>query len=121
MGFKSLPYLHDLVLEVSQEVVHNLVLLDGQRVQVDLLHAVDLAGLDQAAQLGDGLPLLLLALAAAASTASATSTPAVTTTAITTSGLETSAARRSGASTISHYERLERELRGKKGDVVVVG
>ena len=123
-----LPYLHDLVLEVSQEVVHNLVLLDGQRVQVDLLHAVDLAGLDQAAQLGDGLPLLLLALPAAASSATATSSTAVTrTTAVTTSGLETAAAgssgtstTRSGAATISHYERLERELRGKKEDVVVV-
>ena len=37
--------LHHLVLELGQELVHNLVLLDGQRVQVDLLHAVDLAGL----------------------------------------------------------------------------
>lgn len=48
--------LHDLILELRQEEVDNLVLLDGQRVQVDLLHAGDLAGLDETAELGDGLP-----------------------------------------------------------------
>lgn len=30
-------------------------------MEVDLLHALDLAGLDETAQLGDGLPLLLVA------------------------------------------------------------
>jgi hypothetical protein len=33
-----------------------------QRVEVDLLHGSDLAGLDETAELGDGLPLLLLLL-----------------------------------------------------------
>ena len=70
-------YLHNLILELGQEEVHNLVLLDGQTVKVDLFHAGDLAGLDETAELGDGLPFLLLALGAATTTAS-TSTAAVT-------------------------------------------
>lgn len=72
-------YLHDLILELRQEEVDNLVLLDRQRVQVDLLHAGDLAGLDETAELGDGLPFLLL-LCAAATTATTTATATVTTT-----------------------------------------
>ena len=66
--------LHDLVLELGQEEVDNLILLDRQAVQVDLLHALDLAGLDETAQLGDGLPFLLLRLLA--STARATTATA---------------------------------------------
>lgn len=72
-------YLHDLVLELGQEEVDDLVLLDGERVQVDLLHALDLASLHQTAQLGDRLPLLLLALAAATATAATTTATTVTT------------------------------------------
>ncbi|KAL2285248.1 hypothetical protein FJTKL_08452 [Diaporthe vaccinii] len=75
-------YLHDLVLELGQEEVDDLVLLDGQRVQVDLLHALDLASLYETAQLGDGLPLLLLALAAATSTATAASTSTIAATTV---------------------------------------
>lgn len=67
--------LHDLVLELWQKEVDDLVLLDRQRVQVDLLHALDLAGLDETTELGDRLPLLLVALCAA-STSSATTTAA---------------------------------------------
>lgn len=70
--------LHDLVLELGQEEVDDLVLLDGERVEVaakwlefavcalgggldvHLLHALDLAGLYETTELGDGLPLLLL-------------------------------------------------------------
>ena len=70
-------------------------------MQVDLLHAVDLAGLDEAAELGDGLPLLLLVLAAAASTATATSTATVTT-----AGAEATAT----SSTISHVFVVEKKL-----------
>lgn len=80
-------HLHDLILELGQEVVDNLVLLDGERVQVNLLHAVDLAGLDQSTELGDGLPLLLLAL-----TTSSTSATATTTSTVAASGAETTAA-----------------------------
>lgn len=72
-------YLHNLILELGQEEVDNLVLLDGQRVQVDLLHALNLAGLYQTAQFGDGLPLLLLALAAATTTATTTTATTITT------------------------------------------
>lgn len=74
--------LHDLVLELGQEVVDNLVLLDGQRVKVNLLHAVDLASLYETAKLGNGLPLLLVALAA--TTATATSSTAASATSETT-------------------------------------
>lgn len=88
--------LHDLVLELGQEEVDDLVLLDGQRVQVDLLHALDLASLYQTAELGDGLPLLLLALAAATSTAATTTTTTVATTTI----AESTTGR--GATTVSH-------------------
>jgi hypothetical protein len=72
-------YLHDLILVLGLEEINNLVLLDGQRVQVDLLHAGDLAGLDETAELGDGLPFLLL-LCAAATTTTTTATATVTTT-----------------------------------------
>lgn len=94
-GKVDAAYLHDLVLELGQEEVDDLVLLDGQRVQVDLLHALDLAGLYETAQLGDGLPLLLLALAAATSTATtaSTSTIAATTVAETTT---------TGTASVSH-------------------
>lgn len=89
--------LHDLILELGQEVVDDLVLLDGQRVQVDLLHAVDLASLYQTAELGHGLPFLLLGLAATTATAATTSTSTVTA-----ARSETTAAR-SSAATISHF------------------
>ena len=94
-------HLHDLVLELRQEEVDNLVLLDGKRVKVDLLHALDLASLHQTAELGDGLPLLLVVLIATAtsSTASTTATAAVATT-ITPSS-EAAAAGGTGSS-ISH-------------------
>ena len=45
-------------------------------MQVDLLHALDLAGLDETAELGHGLPLLLVALGTAASAATATASTA---------------------------------------------
>ena len=77
-----MPYLHDLILKLGQEEVDDLVLLDGERVEVDLLHALDLASLHETAELGDGLPLLLLALAAATSTATAASTSTIATTTV---------------------------------------
>jgi hypothetical protein len=97
------PYLHNLVLELGKEEVDDLVLLDGERVEVDLLHALDLAGLHQTTELGDGLPLLLVALATAptSTTASTTSTAAVTATV--TARTETSSTG-SARATISHIE-----------------
>jgi hypothetical protein len=69
-------YLHDLVLELGKEVVDNLVLLDGEGVQVDLLHALDLAALHETAELGDGHPFLVAVLG---TTTSATSASTATT------------------------------------------
>lgn len=74
-----ISHLHNLILELGQEEVDNLELLDGERVQVDLLHGGDLAGLDETTELGDGLPLLLLLLSTTTATATAT-TATVTTT-----------------------------------------
>lgn len=106
-------HLHDLILELGQEVVDDLVLLDGQRVQVDLLHAVDLASLYETAELGDGLPLLLLGLAATTATATTASTAAVTTT-----GSETTTT--STAASVSHVVYLLRfEGGGREGEEVV--
>merc|ERR1712227_855924 len=72
--------LHDLVLEGGEEEVDDLVLLDGERVEVDLLHGLDLAGLDETTELGDRLPLLLLVLGTTATTAATTATTATVTT-----------------------------------------
>jgi hypothetical protein len=67
----------------GQQEVNDLVLLDGDGVQVDLLDGVDDAGLDQTAELGHGDPLLLIATATGTGTATATATAATTTTATT--------------------------------------
>lgn len=68
--------LHDLVLEHGEQLVDDLVLLDGQSVQVDLLHGLDVAGLDKSTKLGDGNPSLLLVLSASASASTATASSA---------------------------------------------
>jgi hypothetical protein len=96
-------HLHNLILELGQEEVDDLVLLDGERVEVDLLHALDLASLDETAQLGDWLPLLLVALAAAP-TSTSTATAATTLTATVTPRCETAAA--GARSPISHFVEL---------------
>ena len=44
--------LHDLILELGEEEVDDLVLLDGEREEVDLLHRPDLSILHEAAELG---------------------------------------------------------------------
>jgi hypothetical protein len=48
-------------------------------VQVDLFHALDLASLYETAELGDGLPFLLLSLSATAATTTSATTSTVTT------------------------------------------
>src|SRR5690606_20989704 len=88
------PYLHDLILQSSEEEINNLVLLDWQRVEVDLLHRLYLSSLDQAAELGDWLPFLLLRLSTTAG--STTSTTAST---VTTARSESTSAR----SSVSHF------------------
>ncbi|GIX66384.1 ankyrin repeat domain-containing protein 55 [Babesia caballi] len=47
-----------------EEVVHNLVLLDGNGVKVDLLDGLDQTGRDQTSQLGDRHPVLEVILTA---------------------------------------------------------
>lgn len=96
-------HLHNLILQLGEEEVDDLVLLDGERVEVDLLHALDLAGLYETTELGDGLPFLLVALTTStASTTAATATPATITTTVTT-GSETTATVAAGSTaSISH-------------------
>merc|ERR1719443_579065 len=66
--------LQDLVLQLrAQESVDDLCFFDGQREEVDLLQGPDLLVLDEATELGDGDPLVLLP-AAASTTATATAT-----------------------------------------------
>lgn len=94
-------HLHDLVLELGEELVDDLVLLDGERVEVDLLHALDLSGLYETAELGDGLPLLLVLVAAPASTTTSTTATAAVAATVAATGSETAAAGSTGSS-ISH-------------------
>merc|ERR1719193_1741742 len=68
--------LQNLVLEGrSKEEVNDLMLLDGERKEVDLLQGLDLAILHQAAKLGHWDPFLLL-LAPATSPATVSTAPA---------------------------------------------
>jgi hypothetical protein len=79
--------LHDLVSEGgAQEVINNLVLLDGEGEKEDLLDGLDLALLHKAAKLGAGDPLLLVTALLSSATASAA---IATTSAITTSASAT--------------------------------
>ena len=98
--------LENLILESgSNEHVDNLVLFDGQRVQVDLLEGLDLAILDEPAKLGHGDPVLLLLAAASTTTAAAPATPASTTTStatVTKTSSESSSITASGWSTVRH-------------------
>lgn len=98
----DLSYLHNLILQLGEEEVHNLELLDGQRVQVDLLHAGDLAGLDETAELGDGLPLLLLLLSTTTATATTTTATVTTTTTVTTTVAARTETTTSTGSSVSH-------------------
>merc|ERR1711878_28362 len=67
--------LESLVLQSgTDEHVNDLVLFDGERVEIDLLQALDLSILHQTAQLGNWNPVLLFL--ASASTASSASTSA---------------------------------------------
>jgi len=95
-------HLHDLILELGEEEVDDLELLDGERVKVDLLHALDLAGLYETTELRDGLPFLLVALTASTATTSATTATASITTSTITASTEAATAAGSATTTISH-------------------
>ena len=94
--------LQNLVLQSrANEHVNDLVLFDGERVEIDLLQTLDLAVLHQAAQLGHGDPLLvLLAAATAASPATTAASSAATSTASVT---ETST---KSSSVATQYEKI---------------
>jgi hypothetical protein len=82
---------HDFVLQsVAQEVVNNLVFLDGQSEQVDFLKRFDFAITNKAAKFGNWLPDLLLTVTIA--TSSASTTASATTLSITATTSVTSAA-----------------------------
>ena len=82
--------LHDLILQrVTQELVDDLVLFDGEREEVDLLKRGDAVLLYKTAELGHGLPDLTVGLATTATTATTTATT-VTTTATSTTTLRAS-------------------------------
>jgi len=67
--------LQHLILQAgAKEVIDDLAFLDGKGEEVDLLEALDFTVLHEATQFGDGNPLLLLFLAATATSASATTT-----------------------------------------------
>ena len=95
-------HLHDLILELGEEEVDDLELLDGERVKVDLLHALDLAGLYKTTELGDGLPLLLVLVAATTTAATSTTATAAITATITTASSKAAASTGSTGSSISH-------------------
>ena len=75
--------LHHLIGELrADEVLHDLVLLNGDGEEVDVLQGLDLALLHQAAELGARGPLVLVVIAApaaAASSAASTVAPATVT------------------------------------------
>ena len=110
-------HLHNFILKLGQEKVDDLVLLDGQGVQVDLLHALDLAGLDQTTKFGDWLPFLLLVLVGTTtgSTTSTATTSAVTTT-ISTRSESSARASSSGSATscVSHIVRVGEVVRVRR-------
>lgn len=61
---------HDLVLESGKELVDDLVLLDGEREEVDLLHGLDLSVVHETSKLGNWLPRLVLVLLGSTTTPS---------------------------------------------------
>jgi len=86
--------LEDFIVESvgSQDGVDDFGLLDGEGEKVDILQGGDELLLDEAAELGDGGPLLLLATATTATATSASATASTTTAAETALSTETTAA-----------------------------
>lgn len=71
--------LHDLVLKGGEEVVDDLVLLDGEREKVDLLDGANLTLAHETAKLGHGDPFLVVVLASTSATTTATAATTVST------------------------------------------
>merc|ERR1719422_887545 len=69
--------LQNLILESrSNEAVNDLVLFDGERVEVDLLQTLDLSILYQTSQFGDCDPVLLFLATSSTSATTASTSPA---------------------------------------------
>ena len=82
-------------------------------MQVDLLHALDLAGLYETAELGDGLPLLLVALTTStASATAATATPATITSTVAARAETTATVAAGSTASISHICGLDGRVEG---------
>ncbi len=75
---------------LGEKVINDLVLFNRHGVQEDVLERVDLSCLHEAAELGDGVPSILVGIAAAtrATTASASSTSTTPTVTAVTSARE---------------------------------
>jgi hypothetical protein len=82
-------------------------------VKVDLLHGLDLAGLYETTELGDGLPLLLLALCAATGATTAAASTATVTAALGT-------ATGSKSTSVGHFDCVVGRVRGGLSVSVVV-
>jgi len=89
--------LHDFVLELREEEVDDLILLHGEREEVDFLEALDESLLHETTKLGHGLPCTFLALA----TISSTSATSVTVSASATASAKASVASVSTSSAAS--------------------
>ncbi|RKP12624.1 hypothetical protein BJ684DRAFT_16907, partial [Piptocephalis cylindrospora] len=100
----------------GEEVVNDLVLLDGKGEEVDLLDGANLALANETAELGNGNPFLVVVLTSAASTAT-TATAATTVSTASTSETAASAAT-IGRCRVSHCY-LETEG-GKRGRCLVM-
>ncbi|KAF5474133.1 hypothetical protein F2P56_006062 [Juglans regia] len=70
--------LHDVVLEAGAELVDDLVLLDGEGMEVDLLKGLDLIRLHEAAEFRHRHPFLLLVTSGTATTTTAAVSPTTT-------------------------------------------
>jgi len=71
---------HDLILKIREEVINNLVFLDGDGEEVELLNLLDLTVLHKTANLGDGGPGVLVLSVCTTATAATTTTTFTTTT-----------------------------------------
>jgi len=91
---------HDLILQGRQELVDNLVLLDGEREEVAFLQRLDLSIVDETTKLGDRDPCLLLVLLT--TTTTTTSSSSTVRTSSTTETTSRSSSASGTSSTLSH-------------------
>jgi len=96
--------LHDLVLElVLQEVINDFGFLDGDGKEEDLFDASDLSLLDQASELGDGDPDVLVASSASTSASSSTASAASSSASVASSASEPSSSSFLSWCVVTHF------------------